>query len=154
MKLTLWEKDSKNMKYTPVLILFALFSYAFLFNLNDDINRTGVKNITNETMAFNFLSATKAFDDYYSSHPGISGDVTEIVDYQNWLPKNKSVNMVVANGVGYVFSPATEGVYSVLLEKTGGSSFMGFSDSTWIKTPSGKIPKPSFIGSDYIVYMR
>ncbi|ENG4975170.1 type IV pilus biogenesis protein PilM [Escherichia coli] len=142
------------MKYTPVLILFALFSYAILFNLNDDINRASVESINNETVAFNFLSATKAFDDYYSVHPEVSGDVTELVDYQSWLPVNKSVKMVVANGVGYVYSPATVGVYSLLLEKTGGSSFLGFSDSAWIKTPSGKISKPSFIGTDYIVYMR
>lgn len=142
------------MKYTPVLILFALFSYAILFNINNDINKAGDENINNETFAFNFLSATKAFDDYYSVHPDVSGDVTELVDYQNWLPVNKKIKMVVANGVGYVYCPAAIGVYTLLLEKTGGSSFMGFSDSAWIKTPSGKIPKPSFIGTDYIVYMR
>lgn len=142
------------MKYSTFVIMFAIFAYSLLFNINDDVSNTNNENVTNDGLVFMFLSKTKAFDDYFNDNPNISGDVTASVPYQGWLPINDSVKMVVTDGVGYVYFPAKRGVYSLLLAKTSGSAFMGYSDDTSINTPVGKILKPSYIPVNSIVYMR
>lgn len=62
--------------------------------------------------------------------------------------------MVIDGDVGYVYTPASKGVMREVIEWTRNSASVGLSDAVYIHTLSGKIQKPSFIGSGYIVYVR
>ncbi|EJH2486503.1 type IV pilus biogenesis protein PilM, partial [Salmonella enterica subsp. enterica serovar Eko] len=44
--------------------------------------------------------------------------------------------------------------YNNILKRTEGSVLVGVSDSSSLVTEAGRINKPSFIPSGYIVYMR
>lgn len=142
------------MKYTTLIAALVLFLYSLLSNISENATNEINDDVLTEKVVLRFLAATAAFDEYYRNNSTISGDVTEQVDYPDWLQVNDEIKMVITDGVGYVYTPASKGIYSKLLLKTEGSSLMGYTDEQTINTPSGKIPKPSYISADSIVYVR
>ncbi|EDT7989585.1 type IV pilus biogenesis protein PilM, partial [Salmonella enterica subsp. enterica serovar Johannesburg] len=101
-----------------------------------------------------FLNYVNVFDSYYELNPDYNGDVTHNVTAPSWLPANVDIKMFIENKRGYVFMPAYPGVYNNILKRTEGSVLVGVSDSSSLVTEAGRINKPSFIPSGYIVYMR
>lgn len=101
-----------------------------------------------------FLNYTSAFDSYYLSSGGASGDVTNNVTLPVWLPTDNAIRMYVDGGYGYVYMPSASGVFSEIMRATDYSALIGFTDNSSIITMTGKISKPSFIPAGYIVYMR
>lgn len=101
-----------------------------------------------------FLNYVSAFDAYYLTNGNGSGEVTNKVLLPSWLPPDPSVRMYIENSRGYVFMPAGSGLLSDLMKKTDYSSLVGFSDTTYINTVSGKLDKPTFVPTGYIVYVR
>lgn len=101
-----------------------------------------------------FLKYSFAFDEYYASNNSATGDVTNQVKLPSWIAVDPTIRAYISNGVGYVFMPLTTGLFSTVLADTSNSSMIGISDSGYITTVSGKLSKPSFIPSGYIVYVR
>jgi len=115
-------------------------------------------NSYNESLKLNkaslFLNYTSAFDVYYLSNGSANGDVTNKVTLPIWLPVDNTIKMYVNGGYGYVFMPSASGVLSEIMRATDYSALVGFTDNTSIITLSGKIAKPGFIPTGYIVYVR
>lgn len=121
-------------------------------------NSTDVDGIYTDSVKTNratmFMNYASAFDSYYLSEGGVSGDVTNNVMLPSWLPTDRSIRMYIDGGYGYVFMPSTSGVLSEIMRATEYSALVGFTDSSSLITMNGKIPKPSFIPVGYIVYVR
>ncbi|WP_340621876.1 type IV pilus biogenesis protein PilM [Xenorhabdus siamensis] len=139
------------MKSWLIVILCMLFIvfYQNLFGGREEYNETLKLN-----KASLFLSYTSAFDAYYVANGGANGDVTNSVSLPSWLPVDSSIRMYISSGTGYIFMPSTSGVLSEIMRRTDYSAWVGFSDDTSITTLSGKLNKPSFIPTNYIVYVR
>ncbi|EET2714454.1 type IV pilus biogenesis protein PilM [Escherichia coli] len=134
------------------IILFCMFVIVFIAN-----SSTGTESY-DDTMrkmkSSRFLNYVAAFDEYYLYNGSASGDVTQNVVLPVWLPRDNAIRMYINGGYGYVFMPTGSGVLSEILKTTDYSLLVGFTDNASIKTSSGVIPKPSFIPSGYIVYVR
>lgn len=139
------------MKSFIVISLFFLW-LAFYGNLRADNDSYAVS--LREGKALLFLNYVNVFDSYYELNPDYNGDVTHNVTVPSWLPANVDIKMFIENKRGYVFMPAYPGVYNNILKRTEGSVLVGVSDSSSLVTEAGRINKPSFIPSGYIVYMR
>lgn len=101
-----------------------------------------------------FIRYAFAFDEYYVSNSSATGDVSKQVNLPSWIAVDPTIRAYISNGVGYVFMPLSTGLFSAVLAATSNSSMIGVSDSGYITTVSGKLSKPSFIPSGYIVYVR
>ncbi|ELN0824797.1 type IV pilus biogenesis protein PilM [Salmonella enterica] len=139
------------MKSFIVISLFFLW-LAFYGNLRADNDSYAVS--LREGKALLFLNYVNVFDSYYELNPDYNGDVTHNVTAPSWLSGNVDIKMFIENKRGYVFMPAYPGVYNNILKRTEGSALVGVSDSSSLVTEAGRINKPSFIPSGYIVYMR
>ncbi|EBZ9516239.1 TPA: type IV pilus biogenesis protein PilM [Salmonella enterica] len=139
------------MKSFVVISLLFLW-LAFYGNLRDDNDNYAAS--LREGKALLFLNYVNVFDSYYELNPDYNGDVTHNVTAPSWLPANVDIQMFIENKRGYVFMPAYPGVYNNILKRTEGSVLVGVSDSSSLVTEAGRINKPSFIPSGYIVYMR
>lgn len=141
------------MNYSLLAIFIVALSLAGFVSLNVD-NKISWEIVDEQSKSGQFINYVYAFDDYYKQNPNATGDVTQNVSLPAWLPKSTNINMVINNGMGYVYTPASKGMMSEVLRWTSNSSSVGISDAASINTVSGKIAKPSFIGSGYIVYVR
>ncbi len=80
--------------------------------------------------------------------------MTHNVTAPSWLPANVDIQMFIENKRDMCLCPRTQCVYNNILKRTEGSVLVGVSDSSSLVTEAGRINKPSFIPSGYIVYMR
>lgn len=141
------------MNYSFLAIFIVALSLAGFVSLNTD-NELNWATADEQSKTGQFMYYTYAFDDYYQLNPTANGDITFNVSLPKWLPKSVNIKMVIENGVGYVYAPATKGMMSEVLKWTNNSDSVGISDAVNINTVSGKIDKPGFIGSGYLVYVR
>jgi hypothetical protein len=142
------------MNMIPLLAALGMTLSLLSINLvNENITSTETTFLP-EQQSSQFLAEVEAFDEYYSANPSAMGDVTDSVILPGWLPKNDNVKMIISAGIGYVFMPVSSGTFNLVLKKTKASSFVGMADSSHINTPSGAIPKPTFIPDGNIVYVR
>lgn len=141
------------MNYSMLAIFCIALSVAGIISISDD-NKITWDNTDEESRAGQFMNYVSAFDDYYQKNNSATGDVTSSVTIPTWLPKSGNIKMVINSGIGYVYTPASKGMMREIMKWTANSSSVGVSDATNINTVSGKIQKPAFIGSGYIVYVR
>lgn len=113
-----------------------------------------VAHVTKEQQAGQFLNYISAFTELYASGVPADGDAINRVTLPSWLPRNSMIQLRISNGEGYVFTPASPGLYSQLLQETENSSHFGISDAAGINTPSGRLSRPNFIPAGYVVYVR
>lgn len=141
------------MNYSILVIFYITLSVAGIISISAD-NKNAWDVADEQSRAGQFINYVYAFDDYYQKNNSATGDVTSAVKIPTWLPKNENIKVVINGGVGYIYTPASKGMMSEIMKWTANSSSVGVSDATYINTVSGKIQKPSFIGSGYIVYVR
>lgn len=134
------------------IVAFSIMIIALLTNNNqsDDKLKEARRDITIQL----FLNYVTCFDEYYQNHKTDYGDVTDKVNLPAWMPVDTSIRMYVNPDAAYVFMPSSSGILSGLLKMTSNSAMVGYSDNTSIITLAGKITKPVFIPSGYIVYVR
>ena len=133
-------------------LLFALVG-TLLYQINIS-QHDSVAYVTKEQQAGQFLNYVASFNDLYASGTPQDGDARDRVILPEWLPKSNSIQLIINNGAGYVFTPSSPGIYAQLLQETENSAHFGVSDATGINTPSGRISRPDFVPAGYIVYMR
>jgi len=129
-----------------------MFIVSVLLNLGSR-NDTYIETVKIQ-QSYLFLNYVSAFDDYFTMNGSASGDVTSSVPLPAWLPRDDAIRMLISGGVAYVYMPLRGGVYSQVLNATGNSAMVGFTDNNSLNTINGKMAKPSFIPSGYLVYMR
>lgn len=138
----------KSMIIVALLTLLIAF-YQNYGDINDNYN-----NSLRTNKASMFINYTTSFDAYYLVNSSSDGDVTSKVTLPTWIPTDSSIKMYISGGYGYVYMPMNNGILSEIMKATDYSALVGVSDSTGIKTISGTIPKPAFIPSGYVVYVR
>ncbi|EKY4018926.1 type IV pilus biogenesis protein PilM [Enterobacter roggenkampii] len=136
------------------MLVVAFMVLLVSFYQNSNTSNESFNESLRANAAKSFLVYTEAFDSYYSSNSTGNGDVTGKVSLPAWTPVNDDIRMYINNGYGYVFMPSEGGVLSELKKATDNSALLGVSDGTSIKTNTGTLPKPAFIPSGYIVYVR
>ncbi|MHB9331375.1 type IV pilus biogenesis protein PilM [Phytobacter ursingii] len=137
---------------TGFIVAFSIMIIALLTNNNQSDNN--LKEAKRDVTIQLFLNYITYFDEYYQNHKTEYGDVTDKVALPTWMPIDTSIRMYVNPDAAYVFMPSSSGILSGLLKITENSAMVGYSDSNNIITLAGKITKPAFIPSGYIVYVR
>ncbi|MEQ9928007.1 type IV pilus biogenesis protein PilM [Pectobacterium parvum] len=138
-------------------IFFAASLLMVVSILQSCVNNAGrehVNNVTEGQRAGQFLNYVSAFNDLWTIAVPADGDGAERVKLPSWLPRSSNIQLRISDGVGYVFTPSSPGLYAQLMEDTENSSHYGLSDTTGINTPSGRIARPEFIPAGHVVYVR
>lgn len=131
-----------------------LAAVSILLSCVSERQRDQVANVTKEKSTGQFLNYVSAFNDLYTSGTPPDGDAASRISLPGWLPQSSNVHLRISNGIGYVFTPASPGLYSQVLQETENSAHFGLSDTAGINTPSGRIARPDFIPAGYLVYVR
>ena len=116
--------------------------------------RENVDRVTQGQQAGQFLQYVSAFNNLWTSSTPADGDAAARITLPDWLPRSSTILLRISGGAGYVFMPASPGVYAQLMTDTENSSHFGLSDAAGINTPSGRLARPDFIPAGYVVYVR
>lgn len=131
-----------------------LAAVSILLSCVSDARRDNVASVTQAQLAGQFLNYVSAFNDLYASGIPADGDVSGRVMLPDWLPRSSLIQLRVSGGIGYVFTPASPGLFAQLLRETENSAHVGLSDAAGINTPSGRLARPDFIPAGHVVYVR
>ncbi|EKS1073441.1 type IV pilus biogenesis protein PilM [Cronobacter sakazakii] len=127
---------------------------SILLSCVSDANRNAVETVSQQQAAGQFLHYVAALNALYGSGTPPDGDAVDRISLPQWLPHNTTIQARISGGIGYVFMPASPGVFTQVLYDTENSSHFGFSDAVGINTNSGRLVRPGFIPPGYVVYMR
>ncbi|WP_208951052.1 type IV pilus biogenesis protein PilM [Rahnella sp. ChDrAdgB13] len=133
-------------------VLLAVVS--ILLSIITDAQTENIAVVTQEQQAAQFLNYVDAFNDLYTSGTPADGDVATRITLPAWQPRNNQIQLRVSGGTGYVFTPSTPGLFALLMQETENSSHFGLSDVTGINTPAGRLARPGFVPTGYVVYVR
>ncbi|HEB4876195.1 TPA: type IV pilus biogenesis protein PilM [Kluyvera ascorbata F0526] len=131
-----------------------LAAVSILLSCVNDANRDGVASVTQAQLSGQFLNYVSAFNDLWNGTTPADGDAAARITLPDWLPRNAGIQLRISGGAGYIYAPSSPGFYAQLLEDTENSSHFGLSDAAGINTPSGRLSRPDFIPSGYVVYVR
>ncbi|MCR8998652.1 type IV pilus biogenesis protein PilM [Rahnella perminowiae] len=136
--------------FTAVL----LAAVSILLSIITDAQTKNVAVVTQEQQAAQFLNYVGALNDLYSSGTPADGDVTTRITLPAWQPHGNQIQLRISSGTGYAFTPSSPGLFAQLMQMTENSTHFGLSDATGINTPAGKLTRPGFLPSGYVVYVR
>ncbi|EOW6411065.1 MULTISPECIES: type IV pilus biogenesis protein PilM [Cronobacter] len=139
---------------SSLLVAALLAVVSILLSCVSDANRDKVSTVSQQQTAGQFLHYVSALNDLYETGTPADGDADNRITLPGWLPPNSTIKLRISGGIGYVFMPASPGLFTQILQETENSLHYGLSDATGINTNSGRLVRPGFIPPGYVVYMR
>ena len=131
-----------------------LAAVSILLSCSNDKSLNVVASATQAQRAGQFFHYVSAFNELWAGNTPADGDATGRITLPTWLPRDTRIQLRISNGAGYVFTPSSPGLFAQLMEETEYSSHFGLSDTAGINTASGRLVRPTFIPSGYVVYVR
>lgn len=140
-----------NLSYLSAVMMIVAAS--FIFGGVTYSERKNFETVLSEQSSQSFLNYVDAAQNYKTSNPSATGNITANIQLQSWQQKNNDITVYSVSGKFYVYMPSKPGVYSQLRDKSGDSVSFGITENNNIITSFGSISKPSQIPNNYVVFI-